>query len=73
MFITLNYHILATFHTIPKINFIELVFNLFKIKHYLSYKDLIPNDLKLFLIYKFTCASYSSSYIAKLVVFLELR
>ena len=42
-----------------------LVFNSFKIKNYFSYKDPIPNDLKLFLAYKFTCASSSSSYIGE--------
>ena len=30
-----------------------------------SYNDPIPNDLKSFLVYKFTCASCSSSYIGK--------
>ena len=30
-----------------------------------SYKEPIPNDLKSFLVYKFACASCSSSYIAK--------
>ena len=44
---------------------IKLVFNSFKIKNHFSYKDPIPNDLKSFLEYKFTCASYSSSYIGK--------
>ena len=33
---------------------IKLVFNLFKIKNYFSYKDRIPNDLKSFLEYKFS-------------------
>ena len=42
---------------------IKLVFNSFKIKNYFSYKDPIPDDLKSFLVYKFTCASCSSSYI----------
>ena len=42
---------------------IKLVFNSFKIKNYFSYKDPIPNDLKSFLVYKFTCVSCSSSYI----------
>ena len=42
---------------------IKLVFNSFKIKNYFTYKDPIPNDLKSFLVYKFTCASCSSSYI----------
>ena len=36
-----------------------------KIKNYFSYKDPIPNDLKYFLVYKFTCASCSSSYIGE--------
>ena len=42
---------------------IKLVFNSFKIKNYFSYKDPIPDNLKSFLVYKFTCASCSSSYI----------
>ena len=44
---------------------IKLVFNSFKVKSYFSYKDPIPNDLKSFLVYKFTCASCSSSYIGE--------
>ena len=44
---------------------IKLVFSSFKIKNYFSYKDPIPDDLKSFLLYKFTCASCSSSYICK--------
>ena len=44
---------------------IKLVFNSFKIKNYFSYKDQIPDDLKSFLVYKFTCASCSSSYIGE--------
>ena len=44
---------------------IKLAFNSFKIKNYFSYKDPIPDDLKSFLVYKFTCASCSSSYIGK--------
>ena len=31
----------------------------------ISYKDPIPDDLKSFLVYEFTCASCSSSYIGK--------
>ena len=42
---------------------IKLVFTLFKIKYYFSDKDPIADDLKSFLVYKFTCASCSSSYI----------
>ena len=41
---------------------VKLVFNSFKIKNYFSYKDPIPDDLKSFLAYKFTCASCSFSY-----------
>ena len=36
---------------------IKLVFSSFKIKNCFSYKNPIPNDLKSFLVYKFTCAS----------------
>ena len=42
---------------------IKLIFKSFKIKNYFSYKGPIPDDLKSFLVYKFTCASCSSSYI----------
>ena len=44
---------------------IKLVFASFKIKNYFSYKDLIPDDLKSFLVYKFTCPSCTSSYIGE--------
>ena len=44
---------------------IKLVYNSFKIKNYFSYKDPFPDDLKSFLVYKFTCASCSSSYIGE--------
>ena len=44
---------------------IKLVFNSFKIKNYFSCKDPIPNDLKSFLVYKFTCPSCSSSYVGE--------
>ena len=44
---------------------IKLVFALFKIENYFSYKDPITDDLKPFLVYKFTCASSSSSYIGE--------
>ena len=44
---------------------IKLVFNSFKIKNYFSYKDSIPDDLKSFLVYKFTCANCSSRYIGE--------
>ena len=32
---------------------------------YFSYKDPIPDDFKSFLVYKFTCASCTSSYIGE--------
>ena len=77
-FIALSYHISAFFHTISKWNFrnfaknffkenfnINLVFNSVKVKNYFSYKYPIPNDLKSFLVYKFTCASCSSGYIGE--------
>ena len=44
---------------------IKLVFDSFSIKNYFSYKGPIPDDLKSFLVYKFACASCSSSYIGK--------
>ena len=44
---------------------IKLVCNSFKIKNYFSNKDPIPDDLKSFLVYKFTCARCSSSYIGE--------
>ena len=44
---------------------IKLVFCSFKIKNYVSYKDPILNDLKSFLVHKFTCANCSSSYIGE--------
>ena len=44
---------------------ITLVFTSFKIKSYFSYEDPIPDDLKSFVVYKFTCASCSSSYIGE--------
>ena len=44
---------------------IKLVFTSFKIKNYFSYKDPIRDDLKSFLVYKFTYVSCSSSYIGE--------
>ena len=44
---------------------IKLVFNSLKVKNYFSSKDPVPNDLKSFLVYKFTCASCSFSYIGE--------
>ena len=38
---------------------------MFKGTSFLFEKDPIPNDLKSFLVYKFTCASCSSSYIGE--------
>ena len=44
---------------------IKIVFSSLKIKNLFPYKGPIPNDLKSFLVYTFTCASSSSSYIGK--------
>ena len=44
---------------------INLVFTSFNIKNYFSYNDLIPDDLKSSLLYKFTRASCSSVYIGE--------
>ena len=44
---------------------IKLIFNSLKVKNYFSSKDPVPNDLKSFLVYKFTCASCSFSYIGE--------
>ena len=44
---------------------IKLVFKSFKIKTYFSYKDPIPDDLKIFPSIQITCASCSSSYISE--------
>ena len=43
---------------VPNTNAFHTVFTSFKIKKYFSYKDPILDDLKSFLVYKFTCASY---------------
>ena len=66
----LSHHIKNNFQNFAKefckenVN-IKLVFTSFKIKNYFSYKDPIPDDLKSFLEYIFTCASCSSSYIGE--------
>ena len=44
---------------------IKRVFTSFKTKNYFSHKDTNPDDLKSFLVCKFTCASCSSSYIGE--------
>ena len=44
---------------------VRLVFTSFNIKNYFSYKDQIRDDLKSFLVYKFTCARCSSRYIGE--------
>ena len=44
---------------------IKLVFNSFKVKNYILYKDPVWNDLKSFLVDVLTCASCSSSYIGE--------
>ena len=52
---------------------IKLVFTSFKIKKYFSYKDSIPDDLKSFLVYQFTCASCSSSNIGETCLHFKTR
>ena len=52
---------------------INLVFYSFKIKNYFSYKDQIPDGLKSFLVYEFTCASCSSSYIGEICLRFKTR
>ena len=52
---------------------IKLVFDSFKIKNYFAYKDPIPNDVKSFVVYKFTGASCSSSYIGKTCSHFKIR
>ena len=52
---------------------IKLVFNSFKIKNYFAYRDPIPNDLKSFLVCKFTSASCSSSYIGETSRYFKTR
>ena len=52
---------------------IKLVFNSFKIENYFPYKDSIPTDWKSFLVYKFTCASSSSSYIGETCHHFKIR
>ena len=50
---------------------IKLVFTSFKIEDYFPYKDSVPKNFKSFLVYKFTCASCSSSYLEKRIVILK--
>ena len=52
---------------------IKLVFNSFKVKNYVSYKDPVHNDLKSFIAYKFTSASCSSSYIGETCRYFKTR
>ena len=51
----------------------KLVFNSFKIKIYFLYENPIPDDLKSFLVYQFTCARCSSSYIGETCHHLKTR
>ena len=62
----LSHHIKNKLSKLCKENFnIKLVFNSFKINFFFSYNDPIPDDLVSFLVYEFTCASFSSSYICE--------
>ena len=86
MFITLNYHISATCHTILKIlkmsrlsklQFckenvnIKLVFTSFQIENYFSYKERIP-DFKFFLAYNFFVLAVVRAILSKFVVISKL-
>ena len=44
---------------------IKLVFSSYKIKNFFSFKDPIPNALKSFVVYQFTCAGCKSHYIGE--------
>ena len=44
-----------------------------KIKNYFSYKNPIPDDLKSFLVHKFTFASCCSSYIGETCLYFKTR
>ena len=76
----MNYHKSATFHTTLKIKFRNfakdfvkknltlsklLTNSKSKIIFHFSYKDMIPYDLKSFLVYEFTCTGCSSNYIGE--------
>ena len=52
---------------------VKLVFTFFKIENYFSYKDPILYNLKSFLVYEFTCASCSSSYIGETCCHFKIR
>ena len=70
MYLQPSYHVKNNFFKLSKEfcneNFnITLVFSSFEIKNYFSYKVPIPNDFRSFLVYKFTCASCTSSYIGE--------
>ena len=52
---------------------IKLVFTSLKIKNYFSYKNPVPNNLKYFLVYTFTCASCNSSYIGETFRHFKIR
>ena len=45
----------------------------FNIKNYFSYKDPIPDGLKSFLVYKLTCASYSSNCTGETCLHFKMR
>ena len=72
MFISLNYHILATFHTISKItfrnfakSFVKKVLTLSQLLLHSKLNLFFIYDLKSFLVCKFTCAGCSSIYIGE--------
>ena len=69
----LKYKCVAYYLKLPYIdNFLQL-WNFWNFASYFSYKDPIPDNLKSFLVYKFTCASCSFSYIGETgLVFLNI-
>ena len=52
---------------------IKLLLTSLKIKNYYKYKDSVPNDLKSFIVYTFTCASFSSSHIRRTSLHFKTR
>ena len=52
---------------------IKLVCNPFKVKNCVSNKDTVPDDLISFVVYKFTYASSSSSYIGEICCHFKTR
>ena len=52
---------------------IKIVFSTFKLAFFSSNKDKIPYGLKSYLVYKFLCAGYSTSYVGKTYRYISAR